>query len=153
MTSGKNTIIRRIIVGPVIDCLLGHNIGILQVRVAKEGGNNVVTQQTVNNKSHNYSPNYSIFPEVIRDTLVSRDLGATVVTSACIRSCRSISSLKHCMSCMSCNVTPGTLSSSYKIWSHKIISIHFIYRLPLAPINKQQSHMIAQPMLLVKGES
>jgi hypothetical protein len=41
----------------------------------------VVTQQTVNNNSYNYSPNYSIFPEAIRDTFVSRDLGATVVTS------------------------------------------------------------------------
>jgi hypothetical protein len=29
----------------------------------------VVTQQTVNSKSYNYSPNYSNFPEVIRDTL------------------------------------------------------------------------------------
>jgi hypothetical protein len=48
----------------------------------KGGGNNVVTQQTINNKSYNYSPNYSIFPEVIRDTLVSRDLGAKVVTFA-----------------------------------------------------------------------
>jgi hypothetical protein len=65
----------------------------------------VVTQQTVNNNSYNYSPNYSIFPEVIRDTLVSCDWGATVVTYANVRSCRSISSLKRCMSCMSCNVT------------------------------------------------
>jgi hypothetical protein len=45
----------------------------------------VVTQQTINNKSYNYSPNYSIFPEVIRDTFVSCDLGATVVTFAYVR--------------------------------------------------------------------
>jgi hypothetical protein len=44
--------------------------------------NDVVTQQAVNNNSYNYPPNYSIFPEVIRDTLVSRDLGAKVVTFA-----------------------------------------------------------------------
>jgi hypothetical protein len=34
-----------------------------------------VTQQTVNNKPYNYSPNYSIFPEVIRDTLRIRVFG------------------------------------------------------------------------------
>jgi hypothetical protein len=48
----------------------------------RRGGNNVVTQQTINNRPYNYSPNYSVFPEVIRDTLVSRDLGAKVVTFA-----------------------------------------------------------------------
>jgi hypothetical protein len=35
----------------------------------KNAGFCVVTQQTVNSKSYNYSPNYSNFPEVIRDTL------------------------------------------------------------------------------------
>jgi hypothetical protein len=46
----------------------------------------VVTQQAVNNKSYNYPPNYSIFPEVIRDTFASRDLGVKVVTFAYVRS-------------------------------------------------------------------
>jgi triacylglycerol lipase len=44
------------------------------------GSGCVVTQQTINNRSYNYSPNYSVFPKVIRDTLVSCDLGAKVVT-------------------------------------------------------------------------
>jgi hypothetical protein len=54
----------------------------------------VVTQQTINNESYNYSPNYSIFPEVIRDTLVSHDLGAKVVTFAYVRWGPVISSLE-----------------------------------------------------------
>jgi hypothetical protein len=45
----------------------------------------VVTQQTINNKSYNYCRNYSISPEVIRDTFGSRDLGAKVVTFAYVR--------------------------------------------------------------------
>jgi hypothetical protein len=80
----------------VLERGITHKVAVLTVLQWAEGpagtvqgvvlhGKNVVTQQTINNRSYNYSPNCSIFPEVIRDTFVSHDLGAKVVTFAYVR--------------------------------------------------------------------